>query len=130
MGEDSYWSWRAALLLHPDGRAVGGEECVKCGRAVPQNAHWVHRDRHVCSDRCNRNLARAFTRSINRGDIPAIPRPEPRLNPRTRTQPANFGMIPVDPRDTEAFPYAFDGYCPLDGDTVERDLTCDNLVRT
>jgi hypothetical protein len=30
-------------------------------------------------------------------------------------------MIPVDPRDTEAFPYAFDGYCPLDGDTVERD---------
>jgi predicted nucleic acid-binding Zn ribbon protein len=121
MGEDRYWIWRAALLLHPDGRAVGGEHCIQCGYPVPPNAHWVHRDRHVCSDRCNHNLARRFKRSLDRNDIPAIPQPEPRPNPRSRSQPASFRMISVDPSDPEAFPYDFDGYCPLNGDMVERD---------
>jgi hypothetical protein len=58
MIEMSFSEWQDALLKHPDGRAAGGEPCVKSGRPVPPDAHWKQRDRHVCSERCNNNLKR------------------------------------------------------------------------
>jgi DNA polymerase III epsilon subunit-like protein/endogenous inhibitor of DNA gyrase (YacG/DUF329 family) len=64
---DAYWEWRDRLLTHPDGRATGDEPCVKCGAPVPAKAHWKHRDRHVCGERCNLNLNRWLNRRIERG---------------------------------------------------------------
>lgn len=65
---EAYWEWRDHLLMHPDGRALGGEPCVKCGAPVPAKTHWKHRDRHVCGERCNLNLNRWLNRRIARGE--------------------------------------------------------------
>lgn len=119
MGDEStYWAWRDGVLAHPEGRARGGEACVQCGAPVPPNAHWKHRDRHVCSPRCNKNLARKFTRMLHgdptRDGAVLPPRPAPLPNPRTRPVPAHFGMLDAP------FPYDFDGYGPMPGDSVTR----------
>lgn len=63
---NAYWQWRDELLLHPSGRATGGEPCVKCGTPVPATAHWKHRDRHVCGERCNLTLNRSLNRRLER----------------------------------------------------------------
>lgn len=113
-----YWRWRDEILAHPDGRAVGGEPCVLCGQPVPPNTHFKHRDRHVCSSRCNTNLARRFTRMLASPKPENISvagtRPPPRDNPRTVDAPMVFDML-----DGE-FPYDFDGFAPQPGDTVIR----------
>lgn len=49
-------------VQHPDGRAVGGEPCAWCGSEVPSNAHWIHRNRHVCDYRCNVSIKGAWKR--------------------------------------------------------------------
>lgn len=119
MGDElGYWQWRDQLLKHPDGRAKGGDPCVKCGKPVPSNAHWVNRDRHVCSPHCNSNLSRQFNRRLQRGVEMPIPRPAPMADPRRTVGPRVFGM--VEPGGEEDLPYEWEGFCPLDGDVVER----------
>jgi len=119
MGDDNaYWVWRDAVMAHPDGRAKGGEACVQCGNPVPPNAHWKHRDRHVCSPRCNLTLSRKFNR-MRAGARPRdgsvlLPQPDGRPNPRTRQADATFGML------DGPFPYDFDGYGPQPGDSITR----------
>jgi hypothetical protein len=100
-------------MLHPDGRAVGGEPCVVCGNPIPKNGHWKHKDRHACGSRCNRLLARHFLKHLRSGDLE---QPEPMASPRTRPRPAHFGENPSN----QNCPYDFDGFTPLDGDSVER----------
>jgi hypothetical protein len=119
VGDDNaYWSWRDEVMAHPDGRAKGGEPCVQCSKPVPPNTHWKHRDRHVCSPRCNLNLGRKFSRMMDGAqprDGSILPeQPAARPNPRTRPVPTHFGML------DEPFPYDFDGYGPVPGDTVTR----------
>ncbi len=119
MSDDArFWEWRDLAMRHPEGRAHGGEPCVMCSRPVPANAHWKHRDRHVCGPRCNANLNRRFNRMREGARTPAgvvVPAsPEPRPNPRTRAWPAHFDMI-EDP-----FTPDFDGYGPTGGDRVTR----------
>jgi hypothetical protein len=120
--ERTYWNWRDALMKHPEGRATGGEPCVKCGQPVPANAHWKWRDRHVCSPRCNRNLNRQFNRLKHKAEEGgpaewrgrALHRPPAAANPRS-SGPRHFATV----ANAEA-PYEWEGYCPLPGDTVER----------
>jgi len=98
---------------------------VKCSQPVPPNAHWKHRDRHVCSPRCNTNLSRQFNRHIRDRKITAdlfgrdIAAPERLADPRT-SGPRHFRTVPEqDP------PYEFEGFGPRPGDTVERHgITC------
>ncbi len=91
---DNYWEWRDELLAHPKGRAEGGEPCVQCSEPVPPNAHWKQRDRHVCSSRCNGNLARRFSRKLDKlgADGFDLPKPDPTLDPRD----AELGPIRSD----------------------------------
>jgi 5-methylcytosine-specific restriction endonuclease McrA len=113
-----YWQWRDALLRHPDGRAVGGEPCVKCGRPVPANAAWQHRDRRVCGARCNLNLGRQLNRLIEKGvDLP-IPRPAPMPDPRRDPSPQVFTTLPEP--GPSGLRYEFDGFGPRAGDAVVR----------
>lgn len=62
-GED-YWPWFERVLAHPDGRAKGGEPCDHCGAPIDAGAAWQHRDRHVCSSRCNEGLKRRLKRAM------------------------------------------------------------------
>jgi hypothetical protein len=120
--EQGYWNWRDALMKHPEGRATGGEPCVKCGQAIPANAHWKQRDRHVCSAQCNVNLNRQFNRLWQKAEHVSkvewrgepLQRPSPTPNPRS-SGPRHFATL----ADTDE-PYEWEGYCPLPGDTVER----------
>lgn len=113
--DDAYWRWRDELLRHPDGRAKGGEPCVRCGGPIPPNAPWKSRDHHVCSSKCNISLARWFSRQRLKGALPG--RPKPRPNPRSAPRPSVF--LSHDD-DSLPMPYEFSGYGPLDGDRVER----------
>lgn len=114
MGNDSaYWDWRDEQLK-ADVRATGGEPCRVCGEPVAARAHWKHRDRHVCSPRCNLVLNRRLNRRIERGEVirPPVfsPDPQPPRAARAfRTRPAGA-----------AFPYEVQGYSPKPGDLVER----------
>jgi hypothetical protein len=119
MIEMSFSEWQDALLKHPDGRAAGGEPCVKSGRPVPPDAHWKQRDRHVCSERCNNNLKRQLKRAMARGDEMPVPRPEPMPDPRTVPVPWTFTTLDVPDRRTGTR-YTFDGLGPQVGDVVER----------
>lgn len=112
--DDAYWRWRDALLKHPDGRAVGGEPCVRCDNPIPPTAVWSQRDRHVCSSECSMKLARWFTRARDAGKFDTTPEPLP--NPRTAPVPSRFATLGPD----SPVPYEFDGYGPLPGDIVER----------
>lgn len=116
----AYWDWRDSLLKHPDGRAKGGEPCVKCGNPVPANAHWKQRDRHVCSSRCNMNLGRQLNRLIRKHEDGAewkgslLGAPDRLSNPRT-SGPRTFRTLP----DQEP-PYEWEGFGPIPGDLIER----------
>lgn len=120
MDDSGYWEWFDELLQHPDGRATGGEPCVKCGQPIQANAAWKHRDRHVCSSRCNVNLKRQLKRGLDRGEAPAVPLPPPMANPRTVPRPWTFGTL-AEPDRVHGIPYDFEGFGPLPGDIVERD---------
>lgn len=61
-----YWEWFNTSLAHPEGRANGGEKCIWCDASVSRSAHWVHRDRHVCSVHCNERFKRAASRAWDR----------------------------------------------------------------
>lgn len=107
------------LLLHPDGRAKGGEACVKCGTPVPSNAHWTHRDRHVCSARCNANLGRQFNRRMRAGALTDLHgrdagAPVGLSNPRT-SGPRTFATT-----DGTTPPFQWEGFGTVPGDVVER----------
>lgn len=116
----AFWDWRKALLKHPDGRAKGGEPCVKCGNPVPPNAPWQQRDRHVCSTRCNVNLSRQFNRSIRDRGVEldfhgrAVGAPRPLANPRI-SGPRIFRTLPGPDNQYES-----EGFGPIPGDIVER----------
>lgn len=108
-------------LRHPNGRAMGGEPCVICEHPVPSTAHWVQRDRHVCSSHCNSLLRRRYGRgspSIDPDRVAsAVEAAGPRPNPRTsgsrvfRTRPnACAPDLPIE----------WEGYGPHPGDEVER----------
>ncbi|TYL50069.1 HNH endonuclease [Nocardioides sp. BGMRC 2183] len=112
--------WYDEALKHPDGRADRGEPCVNCGDPVPRETHWKHRDRHLCSSRCNTNFKRRWKRSVEREvkagtwDPEVLKLPDPVPNPRT-SGPRDFvttpGRIP---------PYEFEGFGVIPGDVVER----------
>ena len=108
-----------AALLHPDGRAKGGEPCVKCGAPIPGGIHFKLRDRHVCSDRCNFNLKRQFRRKVesSRVELQTPESAEPKVY-RTKPRPYLFReLADVQPGEV---PVEYDGFGPLDGDVVER----------
>lgn len=115
--------WAYGLLDHPEGRATGGEPCVKCGQTVRANAPWQYRDRHVCSSRCNNNLKRQLRRVMKKAEqgdpvdwrgVTIGPKPTPAPNPRI-SGPRHFATLA-----NAEVPYEWEGYCPLAGDTVER----------
>lgn len=111
--DNAYWDWRDEQLKASE-RAKGGEPCQVCGEPVPARAHWKHRDRHVCSPRCNLTLNRRFNRRIERGEItrPPVFSPDPQ-----GARPARaFRTLPAD----SLFPYEIQGYSPKPGDVVER----------
>ena len=61
-------AWMRVALAHPDGKAVEGTPCVKCGEPAPVGLFWLLRERHVCSGRCGDNLKRqanAFAKRLN-----------------------------------------------------------------
>lgn len=60
--ETEFWTWFRKSLASPLGRAVGGEDCIWCGQAIRKNAHWIYRDRRVCSGGCNEKLKRSAKR--------------------------------------------------------------------
>lgn len=84
---------------------------------MPPNAHWKHRDRHVCSPRCNHNVGRRLNRQIAKGADMAIPRPAPLADPRTTAGPRSFRTISAAAGE---LPFEFEGFGPRAGDTVER----------
>ena len=111
-------------MRHPEGRAAGGEPCVKCGNPVPANAHWKYRDRHVCSGTCNANFNRQFNRlwrnATREGQGVAwrdqtITGPPP-SRPSPRTSGPRFFLTTEEPET----PYEWEGYCPMPGDVVVR----------
>lgn len=108
-------------LKHPAGRAEGGEPCIICGRPISANAHWVQRDRHVCSVRCNGNLRRRYGRGSATIDTERVSAAAdavgPRPNPRT-SGPRVFRTCPtaVPPE----LPIEWEGYGPHAGDAVDR----------
>ncbi|MFC4783289.1 HNH endonuclease [Nocardioides sp. MAHUQ-72] len=107
------------LLLHPEGRAKGGEPCVKCGEPVPPAAHWKHRDRHVCGPRCNSNLSRQFNRRMRGGadtDMHGreVTAATPLANPR-KSGPRYFVT-----REDQTPPFEWEGFGVIAGDLVER----------
>jgi len=108
-----------SALLHPNGRAKGGEPCVKCGAAIPGGIDYRLRDRHVCSQRCNFNLKRQFRRKVESGkvELEVAERVEPRVR-RTKPRPYVFRELPDAPPGE--VPVEYDGFGPLDGDVVER----------
>lgn len=61
---ENYWDWFDRVLRHPDGRAQGCEPCDHCGTPIQADAPWKHRDRHVCSSRCNESLKRRLKRAM------------------------------------------------------------------
>lgn len=64
-----YSSWLSTALRHPDGRAVGGEDCIRCGGPIPATSYWMLLDRHVCSGDCNESLKRAAKRAWSTAGI-------------------------------------------------------------
>jgi 5-methylcytosine-specific restriction endonuclease McrA len=119
--QDAHFRIMDEALKHPDGRAKGGEPCVICGKPVPASAHWVQRDRHACSGRCNNLLRRRYGRgsaSINTERVSAAveavgPRPSPRTSDSRvfRTRPGvHLPQLPIE----------WEGYGPHPGDVVER----------
>lgn len=119
--QDAHFRVMDEALKHPDGRAKGGEPCVICGKPVLASAHWVQRDRHVCSGRCNNLLRRRYGRgsaSINAERVAAaVEATGPRPNPRT-SGPRIFHTR-AGARAPE-LPIEWEGYGPYPGDVVER----------
>lgn len=119
--QDAHFRVMDEALKHPDGRAEGGEVCVICGEPIPASAHWVQRDRHVCSGRCNSLLRCRYRRgsaSINaEGVAAAVKAAGPRPNPRT-SGPRMFQTRPDAP--LPELPIEWEGYGPRPGDVVER----------
>lgn len=70
---DDVWEWLQTALRHPSGRARGGETCTWCTQSIPANAHWIHRDRHVCGIHCNYRLKASAKRAWARAGITVPP---------------------------------------------------------
>lgn len=116
MSVDHHFDAVDALLRQPS-RAVGGEPCVKCGSPVPKSAHWKHRDRHVCSPRCNSNLMRQLNRRLSRGEV-VLPEPAEADLRGTRAEEARAPRLFSTVMSAE-FPYEHGRYPKL-GDRIER----------
>lgn len=56
-------------VIHPEGRAIGGESCIRCGDQIPPHACYQHRNRHVCGASCNSALKSAWRRIGNRENL-------------------------------------------------------------
>jgi hypothetical protein len=106
--------------MHPDGRAKGGEPCVKCSEPTPPNAHWKHRDRHVCSPRCNYNLNRQLNRLISKADADVDPYGRVLGSPTSLTNPRWSGPREFCTREGEDPPFEWEGFGVRPGDLVER----------
>ena len=115
MTTDEFYS----ALLHPDGRAKGGEPCVNCGAAIAGGIHFKLRDRHVCSDRCNFNLKRQFRRNVESGKV-ELQTPEPVKAKVYRTKPRPYVFRELADVPPGEVPVEYEGFGPLDGDLVER----------
>lgn len=110
------FDWQDETLTHPDGRANNGEPCIKCNKPVPLNAHWKHRDRHVCSSRCNTNLMHQHKRAVKSGKI-SEPVVEELKNPRTSDLSIVFRM---NTDTSNPVPISYYGFGPKDGDSTVR----------
>jgi hypothetical protein len=114
VGNDSaYWDWRNEQLK-ATAWAVGGEPCQVCEQPVPAGAHWTHRDRHVCSPRCNLILGRRLKRMIDRGELT----PPPAFTPDPQPLREACWFATAGPQ--APLPYEVHGYSPKPGDAVER----------
>ncbi|MGV4929999.1 HNH endonuclease [Streptomyces sp. BHT-5-2] len=119
---DPYWN----PILAAAERAIGGEPCRVCGEPVPGKGHWEHRDRHVCSSRCNDTLKRRTKTRIRRGEIDLLAIPE--LADRSAAMSEQRAQLSQErmpqvfrTREADAdFPYEFRGLGPIPGDIVER----------
>ncbi|MBD3932045.1 hypothetical protein IF129_10820 [Streptomyces chumphonensis] len=119
---DPHWN----PILAAAERATGGEPCRICGEPVQRSAHWEHRDRQVCSARCNTTLKRRTKVRIERGeiDVSAIADHGDRSS-ADAGQRARFGEA-REPRVFRTrtadgdFPYEFYGLNPIEGDVIER----------
>lgn len=119
--QDAYFRVMDEALKHPDGRAKGGEPCIICGDPISARAHWVQRDRHVCTSRCNNLLRRRYNRRskeiIRERVAAAVEATGPRPNPRT-SGPRTFRTLPN--AQSPELPLEWEGYGPQPGDVVER----------
>jgi len=112
-----YWAWMDAQLKQPK-RATGGESCLVCTGTIPANAHWKHRDRHVCSSHCNQLLIRRWKRRITRGEVEAFAPTDEYVTVARRSaarQPRLMRTLPPE----SPFPYEYERF-PVVGDVLER----------
>lgn len=63
---DGDWFNFLRTVMHPEGRATGGEPCIWCGAEISSRAHWTYRNRHVCDYACNSNFKRSARRYYER----------------------------------------------------------------
>ncbi|PMC74923.1 exonuclease domain-containing protein [Brachybacterium sp. UMB0905] len=70
----NYYYWLRQVLIHPDGRAAAGDQCIRCDGEIPEGLDWKLSERHVCSKDCNERLKEAAKRFVRRE---GISHPEP-----------------------------------------------------
>lgn len=75
MAMEPYWDWFTETLK-AEYRASGGEACRVCSEPIDSKAAWQHRDRHVCSTRCNQTLIRRMKAKVKRGEIEGFRPPD------------------------------------------------------
>lgn len=69
-----YNVWLRGALRHPDGRASGGDPCIRCGSPMIEGLSWWFAERHVCGGDCAESLKRTAKREW---DKIGIRRPAP-----------------------------------------------------
>jgi hypothetical protein len=93
---------------------------MKCSEPIPPNAHWKHRDRHVCSSRCNLNLGRQLNRLLRKAEADVdlhgrvLGTPAQVANPRVSGPRVFRTLVGEEP------PVEWEGFGARPGDVVER----------
>lgn len=114
--DEAHFRWMNEQLK-AEMRAAGGEPCRVCEQPVPVRAHLTHRDRQVCSLRCNSILIRRWKRKVARGESAAfIPdaRSVSEFDEENSRSPRQFATV-----EHAEFPYEHARW-PKAGDVIER----------